>query len=244
MRSVAGGVAAAWLAVGAGYCEEPDKGAAVREGAAPATVLYFSGADLWRNGVFAHGGFLWSPKGLEQEGFAFKLLAHSGGYRYWSGALSSEVIGIQYLGSLMAGWRFKFEKLEIITFAGLDLQDHRLFPDDTGSRLRGFYTGGRFGADFWYEPLPLVMLAANTSVSTIGWGFWTRAATGLRVFDALWMGPEALAQGDPTYQQFRAGIHATGLKTDRFEWSAGAGFVTDTDGRNGPYVRIGVIARR
>ena len=31
--------------------------------------LLFSGLDLWRNGGFLHGGMLWSPAGLGQEGF-------------------------------------------------------------------------------------------------------------------------------------------------------------------------------
>src|SRR4051794_32033978 len=37
-------------------------------------VLMFSGYDLWRSGSFAHGGILWSPDGLAQEGFTLKLL--------------------------------------------------------------------------------------------------------------------------------------------------------------------------
>jgi hypothetical protein len=206
--------------------------------------LYFSGADGWRNGIFAHAGVSWSPGGGEQEGFVLKFLAGGGGYRYWSGALRSEVDGVHYLASLTPGWRFKFDKLEITTFAGLDLQEHRLFPDDGANRLRGTHIGARLGADLWYEPFSQMMLSANISTSTIAWGFWTRAAAGWRVFDALWVGPEAHALGDPTYRQFRLGMHGTALKTDRFEWSAGVGFVTDSDQRNGPYARIGVITRR
>jgi hypothetical protein len=240
---ILGSVAAACLAAGIAYGEEPDQGTPVRDAAPPANFLYLYGADGWRNGLSAHAGVLWSPAGLDQEGFVLKLLAGGGDYRYWSGALGSQVEGIHYLASLTPGWRFKFDKLEIVTFAGLDLQDHQLFPDEP-NRLRGFHAGARLGADVWYEPFSQTMVAANISLSTINWGYWTRAAAGWRAFDLLWLGPEALALGDTTYRQFRLGIHATALKMGGFEWSAGLGFATDSDGRNGPYGRIGVLTRR
>ena len=31
-----------------------------------ATVLLFSGVDLWRDGQFMHGGLIWSPGGLDR----------------------------------------------------------------------------------------------------------------------------------------------------------------------------------
>jgi hypothetical protein len=88
------------------------------------------------------------------------------------------------------------------------------------------------------------MVAANASVSTIGPSYWTRIATGLRLFDSIWIGPEAQALGGPHYDQFRIGIHATALKTGDFEWSAGAGFACDDDHRSGFYARLGVLTRR
>jgi hypothetical protein len=39
-------------------------------------------------------------------------------------------------------------------------------------------------------------------------------------------------------------VHLTGLKTDRFEWSAGFGWATDSDNRNSAYGKLGLIARR
>jgi hypothetical protein len=29
----------------------------------------FAGTDLWRDGAFVHGGLLWSPAGLDADGF-------------------------------------------------------------------------------------------------------------------------------------------------------------------------------
>ena len=45
-----------------------------RAGDDGAQFLLFSGADLWRDGRFVHGGLLWSPGGLDNEGFTFQLV--------------------------------------------------------------------------------------------------------------------------------------------------------------------------
>jgi hypothetical protein len=33
------------------------------------SFLLFAGTDIWRYGGFLYGGFLWSPKGLDSDGF-------------------------------------------------------------------------------------------------------------------------------------------------------------------------------
>jgi hypothetical protein len=33
------------------------------------SFLFFGGTDLWRYGQFLYGGTLWSPGGLESDGF-------------------------------------------------------------------------------------------------------------------------------------------------------------------------------
>lgn len=203
--------------------------------------LFFGGTDVWRNGAFAHAGFLWSNQGLNADGLVFKLLLNGGFYRYNSGG--SEVTGRQVMGAAMPGWRWHREGLDVTVFAGLDVQDHRFTPDDLGNRLRGTHVGARGGFDAWYEPMHNAMVTASASLSTIGTSYWTRAAAGWRFFDAVWLGPEALACGDDTYQQFRVGAHVTSLRFWGREWSAGAGFATDTDGREGAYVRLGVLVR-
>lgn len=244
MRRVLGFVAASWLAAGPAWAVEDAQPAVPPAAASNLTRLYFAGADFWRNGAFAHAGLLWSPNGLEAQGFTLKLLLGTGLYRNHAAPGQPEVMGGQLLGALMPGWRFKFEKLELTAVAGLDLQYHRFAPDDPASRYRGAHAGLRAGADLWYEPMPDLMLAANLAASTIGPNYWSRMAAGVRVFAAMWIGPELHALGDPTSWQFRAGAHVTGLKLLRYEWSAGAGYVTDSNRRRGPYVRFGMLTRR
>ncbi len=206
------------------------------------TFLLFAGADAWRSGGFVHGGLLWSPGGIDREGFVAKLMIGGGQYRYRNGA--AETTGTVALFDAMPGWRFKLGTFELTAYAGLDLQHHHLSPDDLGNRSRGSRAGLRAGADVWWEPTAATMASAGANFATIGDGYWSRAAFGWRAFDLVYLGPEVLALGDDRYHQWRVGLHATAFKTGAFEWSAGAGYVEDSDHRAGIYGRIGVLTRR
>ena len=217
---------------------------ALAAGPLAATKLFFSGVDGWQDGASLHAGLLWSPAGLDAEGFTLKLLSGVGAYRYRSGALGRTVSAFEVFDSVLPGWRLRWGKLEITAYAGLDLQNRALSPDDLASRLRGFHAGLRAGADLWYEPSETTMLAVSAWATTIGSGYWTRAAAGWRVFDAAWLGPEVQALGDADYRQLRVGGHVTGLRTGAWEWSASLGWARDKDRHDGVYGRIGLITRQ
>ncbi|MBN9585692.1 MAG: cellulose biosynthesis protein BcsS [Afipia sp.] len=211
-------------------------------GARPEKFLYFSGFDLWRSGGSFYGGLQWAPKGLNEDGFTLKLLLAEGSYRYLAG--SANVRGVGLLASIMPGWRIKRGNFEIKVFAGLDLQNHRLYPDDPGNSLRGNHAGLRVGADLWWEPTSRMMFASSISGSTIGTTFGVRGAAGWRVMDRFWTGPEIETSGDEVYRQYRIGAHLTSFKTAVFEWSLGAGYVQDNSHRSGLYGRIGLLTRQ
>ena len=241
VRGVAAAVAAAFnIAAG---CAAAETVQTVRD---EPRLLLFSTTDLWRHGGFGHGGVVWSPGGVDNECLSLKLMFGGGVYRYTSGALgNAEVIGRQFAAAIMPGWRFRCGTLIATIFAGLDLQNHRLTPDDPSAGLRGSYAGLRVGFEVWYEPTPATMLATDASVSTIGSSYTARAAYGWRVFDRFYLGPEmhGFAAGD-NYRQFRTGFHVTGFKMETFEWSIGAGWATDSDDRDGAYGKLGLLLRR
>ena len=209
------------------------------------TLLYFSGLDLWRNGTFLYGGAVWSPAGVDNEGFALRALISGGRYNYISGALGgAEVQGREVKAELMPGWRFKWDKTELKIFAGLDLQNHRLSPDDPGSKLRGTDAGLRIAFEYWTEPTPQTMFEADGSVSTIANSYSAHAAFGWRAFGPFYVGPEIQAFASDDYSQQRIGLHVTALKVWNLEWSAAAGYARDSDRRNSAYVRLGVMTKR
>jgi hypothetical protein len=213
------------------------------------TLLFFTGTDLWRQGSFSFAGGLWSPAGLDREGFTFKLLIGAGTYQYFSDALGQtgdqQVTGRQVTGFAMPGYRFVRDKLFVTVFAGLDAQHHTFSPDDPTNKLWGTHLGVRAAVEFWYEPTPLTMWAADASFTTVGASYSGRLAFGWKLFEAFYLGPEVggFANGD-NYRQFRAGLHLTGFRSGAVEWSLAGGWLRDTSDREGLYGRLGLITRR
>ena len=143
----------------------------------------------------------------------------------------------------MPGWRFVRDSLTVSVFAGPVVQDYRLKPNDPGSRLQGLYVGAQVATELWYQPNANMMAATSGSIATIGPTGSVRAALGVRAFDLFFIGPETQALWCANFQQLEFGAHVTGFRTSALEWSAGAGWATATDRRNGPYLRLGVSAK-
>jgi len=250
MRGVAwtGGLllAAVALACGVRAARAHDTPAASppKAASAPPTdhFMIFGGVDGWQNGLFSHAGLVWAPRGLNEDGFILKFLAGSGVYRYR--ASTTETLGLATLLDALPGWHFKQGRADITLYAGLDFQNHRLRPDDLANTMRGLHSGLRIGADLWWQPTEKTMTSLSASYASIGQGYWSRLAYGWHLLDRFYAGPEIHAMGDVTYRQWRAGAHVTALRMGSFEWSLGAGAVTDSDNRSGFYGRIGVLLRR
>ena len=208
-----------------------------------ARLLLFSGTDLWRHGSFLHGGLLWSPGGLDREGFTLKALISGGTYDYLSGLIGEEIQGREFVARIMPGWRFKSGATELKIYAGLDLQDHRLKPVDPESELRGGDVGLRAAFELWMQPTATTMIAIDGSASTIVGSYAIHAAAGMRLFDRFYAGPEVQAFSSDGYLQRRIGIHVTSFKLNDLEWSAAAGYATDSNDRESAYMRLGVSRR-
>lgn len=206
------------------------------------SFLYFAGGDLWRDGGSFHAGMRWSPGGIDSDGFTLKALLAEGTYRYQSGP--TLIRGTHALAAVMPGWHFVRGKFAGTIYGGADVQHHHLTPDDPANRARGTRFGLRGGTDIWWEPQPQWMLAGSLSYATIGNGYWIRGATGWRLAESFWLGPEAVFAGDSTYSQRAFGMHLTGLNALSFEWSVAGGYMQSGATRSGAYGRIGMLARR
>lgn len=207
------------------------------------SFLLFTGTDIWRYGDFLYGGFLWSPKGLDRDGFTFKMLLDGGAYSYVSGALQQTVDGTKLSAAALPGWRFTRGALNVTVFAGPVVQDYRLTPNDPGSRLHGLYVGGETGLDIWYQPTANTMATFNGAVSSIGPTGFAREAVGVRVFDRAFVGPEIEQIWCADFEEIELGAHLTGLRFNSVEWSMASGFALTSDQRSGPYLRLGVNTR-
>ncbi len=209
-----------------------------------ARFILFSGRDIWRNGIFAHGGLLYAPAGFEQDGLLLKVMTSGGVYRYFSGATGERIYGVENSIQILPGWRVKRGDFEAKVFMGLDIQRHWLWPDDPSNNLRGHSFGLRIAADFWYEPTPSSMAAMDFTVTTAAASPYVRAAVGWRVIDEqFYFGPEIAYFGSDGYRQLRLGGHFTAMKTGNMEWTAAGGWTRDTDRQSSPYVRLNLMQK-
>jgi hypothetical protein len=88
------------------------------------------------------------------------------------------------------------------------------------------------------------MLASSLSFATKGPSAWSRVATGWKLADWFYVGPEVIAVADTDYRQLRLGVHATAFRFGPYEWSAGLGWTRDSDAGLGLYGRFDYLVRR
>lgn len=204
-------------------------------------LTYFAGGDVWRAGFTAYGGVFYSANGANTDGFIVKVLFAEGAYVYRLGR--RPIRGVYALASIMPGWRYRTPELDIKTYAGIDLQTHRLLPDDRRNKLRGGQVGGRAGLDVWWQPQPWAMVTSSVSASTIGDSYHARIATGVRIPGWFWIGPEAEIAHQDAYRQHRFGAHITGAQFSWLNLTISAGVLSDSDNRSGIYFRGGIAAQ-
>lgn len=210
-------------------------------------LLLFSGTDLWSQGAFLYGGTVWAPHGFASDSFVVKLLADSGSYRYRSGALgNAEVVGRMIDVTAMAGMHLIRGPLTMSFYAGPDFQFHRLTPDDPGNPARGSHLGARAAAEFWYQATPTFVVSGSAMATTIASATAERLALGWRVFHRAYVGPEVETFTATNYDQWRIGVHVTGLTFATFKsikWQGAIGYAADNDGDDGLYARFGLLKR-
>jgi hypothetical protein len=211
-------------------------------GSKPEHFLFYSGFDIWRFGRAGFGGFYAAPDGLDKDGFIARLFVSDGRERYDRGTkrLNSDILRV----SLSPGWRFSEGRFELRLFAGPELESRTLTANAPIAGRSTGRIGGGVAAETWWEPGPEIMLSSAFSATTSFNAWSARGAAGWRAFDQFWAGPEILASGDRSSKQYRIGAHLTGFSLAAFEWSAAAGYVQDSFGRNGVYGRIGLSRRQ
>jgi hypothetical protein len=106
-------------------------------------------------------------------------------------------------------------------FFSAEFQKHYLFPNDPFQPAARTSIGLRIAAEFWHEPTPETMLAADASLSSIATGNSARAACGWRILNdplgGIYVGPETQYFGSQGYRSLRVGAHITSMKAEDTE---------------------------
>ena len=206
-------------------------------------VLLYAGFDIWRYGRTGYGGFYWAPGGLNNDGFITRLFVSGGVERYDAGQKRFNTTIIR--AAPLAGWRLSQGTLELKVFAGPELENRVLTPDvpdreisrhpPRRARRRRIVVGADAGDDADIGIRPHRPTRPATAHAPPPAGVCSTGSGPARKFPR---------PRDAFSQQYRVGAHLTGFRLDALEWSAAAGYVTDSFGRNGIYGRIGVLTRQ
>jgi Cellulose biosynthesis protein BcsS len=209
-----------------------------------ARIMASTGLDLWADGASVWLSALYAPAGLDRNGWVAKLTG-SGSLYTFTTALSPLGEGTgQSLGlSAQVGWRGAIGPVWTTLLIGADMVDRQVVPDDPWQAGRGLRGGVRLTADLWWQPRPDWMLSGSAQVTSIATGYSARAQAGMRLLDAVWLGPELAIMGDTGSHRLRAGVHATGFRVRGTEWSVSLGASRTDDGRAGPYGMLSALMR-
>ena len=207
-------------------------------GMRPEQALYFAGVDIHRFGYGGYTGAVWSPMS-GRDGVLFRLFAADSIDSYRTPKIT--YVSQSLRTAVMPGYRINRPGFEISAYAGLEGLARVPLPYTKTSRLT-YEFGMRLSADIWWEPRDAVMMSANLAMSTVEASIYGRLASGVRIMN-VWAGPEISAATDIFSQQYRAGLHVTGLRYGPYEFSAATGYAFDSYGRSGMYGRLGVSLR-
>jgi hypothetical protein len=207
-------------------------------------IMASTGLDIWHDGASVWLSALYAPAGLNNHGWVAKLTGAGSLYTFRTNlSPDGQGDGQTVSASAQIGWRGAVGPVWTTLLAGADLIDRTVVPDDPFQTGRGQRAGVRISADLWWQPRPDWMVSGSAQVTTISTGYWARAQAGMRLFDALWFGPEVTMMGDSGSYRMRAGLHLTGWHVARTDWSASFGASRSDDGETGPYAMISALMR-
>ena len=213
-------------------------------------IMLFSGRDIWRNGAFAHGGFIVAPSGFDQDGLLLKVMLSGGLYRYDAQNLGGErVVGAEWLTQHIAGLADQARRCRIqsvygarnsksLLAAGRSRQSVARLLIRPARRCGGLVRANR-GNDDRGRRFTVVDRNQQLGTASPMAGGCSKRCLAEFISDRKFniSAPTAIRHG-------RLGMHITSMKTEDTEWSAAAGWARDSAGRSSPYVRLSILTRR
>src|SRR6266576_2623424 len=211
----------------------------------PDFALVFSGFDFNSQGSYT--GFMggnFAPGGnLETSGVRFSVFSAGGVYRY-STTLSNNtpttVKGVFETGDVLLGYGFNAEAVSAKLMFGLNMQDQQLNQTDPNNPVQGSKVGAKVQGDLYWSPTEQTMFFGLASFSEVFRTYYSEAKFGYELLGVreLYIGPQAFAQGNLRYDQWRVGGHITGIKIGAAELGFSAGYLRDSQNGPGTYGQV------
>ncbi len=141
----------------------------------------------------------------------------------------------------LIGYQWALERTMVAAFLGLEAEREAPRREVDGFRSR---TGLRAQAELWSHPTERSLATATIILGSARPHVWSRIAAGYDLLETgVFLGPEATYYASDGYDEWRLGLHATGLRWRRFHLRLSGGYWQASDDRRGAYVAFGVHTR-
>jgi hypothetical protein len=153
--------------------------------------------------------------------------------------------------SVLVGYEFVGENFSIAGFTGADYQRNSVnipvfvptAAADNFNPTVGTRWGAKFAVDGEWKPIDWASVALTGSYSTANSSWWSRVRPGYRIFEEIYVGPEAGYQGNEFYRQWRVGAHVRGITLGPVELSLATGYMNDSTVHEGVYGTLDASVR-
>jgi hypothetical protein len=207
---------------------------------------FFSGGEAashgWANG---YAGVVLSPFGkIDTSGFRVWLSGEAGAYSYGSlseaTGLPTTIRGRFEEVSLLAGYGFVRNNLELNVYTGLNVLSHQLSEPDIGNPVQGTRAGLQIQEETTYHPTPATLIYSLASYSTAFQNYYATFKVGYDISKGheVFVGPQITFLGDERFDQWRAGLHVTQLTFGKVGIELSGGYVHSSDTGSGAYGMI------
>ena len=157
---------------------------------------------------------------------------------------SNTVVRPTVQASAMIGYQWILDRVFVAGFIGPEVDAQQPITLGEIPRLSHPRLGLRLQGELWAHPTENTLLAATVVAGTARGHLWGRTAFGYRIWNDVFIGPEASLSLTETYREWRVGAHVTGLQLGRFTHGFSGGWRGEDDSpHHGAYVNISGYVR-
>jgi hypothetical protein len=208
------------------------------------TFLYSGGDFNSFNSYFAYVGGTFAPFGQDASGLRVGGFAGAGSYEYETTSRIRST-GKFSTADGMIGWGIVTEKTNTKFMIGANIQDQILSRPDPTNPVQGTKTGFKAHVDTYMNPTSSTMMFALGSYSTAFRTYYSEMKFGIAVLNDVdvFVGPQFIALGNQRFDQWRVGLHLTGMHLGLINVGIAGGYLHESDLGNGAYGMISANVR-
>jgi hypothetical protein len=165
-------------------------------------------------------------------------------YRYTNNdPAPAHVNGRSIDASALAGLQAVYENFTAAIFLGGNSQSNRNAIDDPENPTWETKTGLKGVVEVGFNPTERTSVQGSASMSRANRSYRVDLKSGYEVLPNLYVGPQAIFQGDAYYQQWKVGAFIATLSVGGVGLGVGAGLLHDVKQGNGAYLQVSMGLR-